>query len=138
MKLIMRNSETAPPQDLPAHENYVETGLMSDCVSVVVLWNPNAAGVYQNVRGYHGGGGLGHVNWNSLFAGVWDAPNTYVVMISGSNHLAVECSKSNKEQMRAAVANADLQNIRIKFCHGFVNARVDRRCEIQGANGLFH
>ncbi|HEY5894512.1 MAG TPA: hypothetical protein VIT91_14920 [Chthoniobacterales bacterium] len=70
-------------ENLPAHDNVMNTGAMGDCVSIVILWN-FVGGNAQNVRGYHGFGGLGAINMNSLFAGVPNHNATVVHCIFGS------------------------------------------------------
>ncbi len=81
MELTMRG-EGEPAQDLPAGDNEVDTGPMGDCVSVVLLWNLQA-GLYQNVRGFHGAGGFLAINLDSLFAGVPNAAGTLMIACMG-------------------------------------------------------
>lgn len=51
---------------LPANDDVMITGPMSDCVSAIVLANKNVTGRYETIRGFHGLGGAGNINFDSL------------------------------------------------------------------------
>lgn len=129
MQLMQRNNPHAPAQILPAHDNQVLTGAMGDCVSVIVLYNP-VGGVYQNVRGYHGGGGLGNVNFNSLFNGVPNLPTTQIIMVSGTLQNSFYATTTNRDRMRQEANHAGLNNAHIHCRHGFPTATIDRHGNI--------
>lgn len=57
LTLTMQNVNGAP-ENAGALDTYIETGAMGDCVSVIVAWNPNIAGQFGNMRGFHGAGGF--------------------------------------------------------------------------------
>lgn len=54
---------------LQAGDDAMKTGLMGGCVSVFFLWNVQN-GVFQNMRGHHGAGGVQQVNFAQLTQGV--------------------------------------------------------------------
>lgn len=61
------------------------TGLMGDCVSVIVLWPYDSfTHTYANGRGMHGSGGAGAVQWLTLLAGVPNTSTTVVYAIGGN------------------------------------------------------
>jgi len=101
------------------------TGSMSDCVSMIVLWNP-VGGVYTNVRGYHGGGGLPNVNWGSLFAGVANHATTQVYMISGFLQGSDYAQSQNVAAVNSEIVNAGLANVTVTFIHGVSGRSIDR------------
>jgi hypothetical protein len=118
-----------PPQDLPLHDNQMETTEMGDCVCVIVLWTP-VAGTYQNVRGFHGGGGIDNVNVAGLMNGVPNAATTQIYVIAGPG---------NKSQFgKVTLNNWYLANVRtthpnalIRFHHRIANAVVHRNGDVQ-------
>jgi hypothetical protein len=91
---------------------------MGDCVSVVVLWH-HAGGQYQDVRGYHGGGGFGNVNTAGLIAGVPNNAGTLIVACIGT--LAANDVARVRDWHAAAIPNAALV-----IASGHSNYRVDR------------
>lgn len=118
MKLRMQSSG-GQAENLPAHDNIMNTGSMGDCVSIVVLWN-FVGGNATNVRGYHGFGGLGAINMNSLFAGV---PN--------NNATTVRCIFGGLAQVGSDPTNAPgLISARVPLAtvtyHNLSNANVTR------------
>jgi hypothetical protein len=57
--------------DLEDDEVGMYTGMMGGCCAVVVLWNQDpVTHRYRNVRGQHGAGGPGALNWGLLLQGV--------------------------------------------------------------------
>jgi hypothetical protein len=83
--ILIQQDVTGTAQNLPKDDDVMDTGQMGDCVSIIILWNKNL-GTYRNVRGYHGGGGLGNINTKSLFADVPDGSGTLIIVCFG--HLA--------------------------------------------------
>jgi hypothetical protein len=80
----LSNGELA--QDLPQGDDVMGTGDMGDCVCVVVLWNHNpVTDVYDNVRGYHGWGGFGEIDLESLFQDVPNAQGTVIYGFFGAS-----------------------------------------------------
>jgi hypothetical protein len=72
-------------QNLAKRFDEVETGPMGACVSVVVLWEWSIEkGRYKNIRGFHGGGGVEAINFDSLFDKVPDGPGTLIIVCYGS------------------------------------------------------
>lgn len=82
MKLIQRNSRKFPAQLLPRGDDEINTGPMTECVSVIVLCNHNG-NRYQQARGYHGGGGIENVNFDNLFRGIPNHQTTRIIVIAG-------------------------------------------------------
>lgn len=85
--LLQTFSANAAPQDLPAGDNTVDTGIMTACISVIIFWNP-IGGTYANVRGCHGGGGLLYVNWPAMRNAVTNANTTEIAIISGPDNMS--------------------------------------------------
>jgi hypothetical protein len=56
-------------EDLPTRDGAIITGYMGSCVSVVILWGFDE-GLAENMRGFHGAGGVEMVNFESLAAGL--------------------------------------------------------------------
>lgn len=120
MVLNQQNSPNGPIQTLPGGQNDVETGSMGDCVSVVVLWN-NVGGQFQNVRGYHGGGGFTNVNAAGLIAGVPNNAGTRIVACIGTIAAASNDVQRVQSWHAGAIANATLV-----IANGHGNYRVNR------------
>jgi hypothetical protein len=120
MVLNQQNAPNGPIQTLPGGQNDVETGAMGDCVSVVVLWN-NVGGQFQNVRGYHGGGGFGNVNVAGLIAGVPNNAGTRIVACIGTVAAA-----SNDVQRVQNWHGASIPNATLVIANGHGNYRVNR------------
>jgi hypothetical protein len=112
---------------LPENIHWIDTGFMSDCVSVVVLSNPNGQGEYQNAVGYHGGGGVENVNFGALFQNIPNLTTTLIVMVSGSLNLTTRRCKANREQVRTAAQHAGLTNVAKLYVHACSRATIDRR-----------
>ena len=130
MQLIQRNDPHQHAQDLPPAENDVSTGYMGDCACAIVMWNPDHNGRYLHVRGYHGGGGLGNVNFASLFAGVPNLVTTRIYMVSGTLQNSFYAIDTNRTEMRnAAIANG-LGNAYLRCNHGYSIAAIDRNGNI--------
>lgn len=130
MQLIQRNNNTSAAQILPVNDNEITTGPMGGCVSVIVLYNLNANNVYQSAKGYHGGGGLGNVNFNSLFANVPNVHTTMIVVASGTLQASQYAQQNNRQTIRQEANNHGLGNAYIQCCHGFGNTRVPRNGNI--------
>lgn len=97
---------------------------MGDCVSVVVRWN--LAGVrYDSVRGWHGMGGIGAIDFNQSFAGVPNQGTTQVIVVASNmgsvSYLLDEVSQRITGHLNAA-------NIRV--CKGFSNERITRSGQV--------
>lgn len=123
MKLDIRQSPQ-PAQDLPDHDDVVETCEMGACVSVVVLWDKQG-GSYQNVRGYHGGGGLEAVNFDSLLKGVPSAPSTQVFIIAGTDNKSDYGRKFINGLVKQEILGR-LPHVAVRIYHMVSNAKVDR------------
>ncbi|SDG47458.1 hypothetical protein SAMN05421505_104278 [Sinosporangium album] len=118
---LTQQSTPAPAQDLPGGDNTVITGPMGDCVSVVVLWNPDGNGRYQSVRGYHGSGGFQAINLPSLFNAV---PNVVATRIIG--FFTTQSLSSNDRQRFQDYCVAHFANAVCTVAQGGGNYRVDR------------
>ncbi|MBN1510181.1 MAG: hypothetical protein JW955_25260 [Sedimentisphaerales bacterium] len=121
---------TGTPQDLHKGYDFIDTGAMGDCVSVIVGWNPNAKGYMANMRGFHGWGGLPNVNFKALFRGVDNNKSTQVWMISGSSNNYLKGSfgiEGNRARIHEEVQRAGLTEVRqIRCIHGVQQAQVNR------------
>lgn len=103
---------------------------MGDCVSVIVLYNLDANNVFQNAKGYHGGGGLGNVNFDSLFNNVPNVHTTMIVVVSGTLQNSAYAQQNNRLTIRQEADNHGLGNAYIQCCHAFGNTRVTRNGNI--------
>lgn len=69
---------------LPGYDGFY-TGMMGDCVSVIVLWGLNSAATsFSSARGMHGSGGVGAIQWATLLNGVPNHKDTKVFAIGGT------------------------------------------------------
>lgn len=125
MQLHQQNDPSGLPQTLPLTDNQVDTGYMGDCACAIVLFNP-VGGSYTGVRGYHGGGGLGNVNFGALFAGVPNVAATRIIMVSGTLQGSLYAITTNRDTMRAEANSAGLNNAQISCVHARSRAVVDR------------
>ena len=118
MQLIQRNNAGFAAQVLPAIDNQITTGAMGDCVSIVVLYNRNpATGRYADAMGYHGGGGLGNVNFVSLFAGVPNAATTLIIVVSGTLQGSFFAIQNNRDTARQEANLNGLNNALVRCYH---------------------
>ena len=108
------------PENLPPHDNAMETGPMGDCVSVIVLWHLVGTR-YGSVRGWHGMGGIEAINFPLLFNGVPNVAQTQVIIIA-SDSGTVTYLLDNVHNL----VHAQLNLATIRVCKGFSNARVTR------------
>ncbi len=124
MQLRMQ-SVSGQSENLPANDDVMDTGHMGDCVSIVVMWNLRGSS-YLNVRGFHGFGGLGAINMESVFHDVPDNGRTVVHCFFGS--LAREGSdlRNAKPAIRSHVRRA-----RVHYHVTYPNARVKRTGEVK-------
>jgi hypothetical protein len=130
MILEMRTIDRGP-QDADESHEFIETGPMGACVSVIVGWNPNDAREMTNMRGFHGAGGIDNVNFRALFLTAPEVPNnenTKVWMISGADNTTRFGIEGNRARILQEVrTNAGLGRVlEIRSIHGVRNARVFR------------
>jgi len=80
-QLVQSPKDKAIIVNLAMGEEAIITGTMAGCCSVVVQWGHfvNASG-YRYMRGHHGGGGPGAINWELLFDKVPNSVATRMVM----------------------------------------------------------
>jgi hypothetical protein len=78
------NYQKGDVERLPDNDNSLRTGPMGNCVSVVVLSNPDGNGRYSDVVGWHGWGGLHKIDFAKLMAGVPNNPTTRVLILPGT------------------------------------------------------
>ncbi len=130
MQLIQRNDPGHAAQVLPVTDNSVDTGYMGDCACVIVLHSPGPNGSYTSVRGYHGGGGLGNVNFTSVLMGAPDLASTLVIGISGTQHGSLYAQQTNRTHLRNE-ANLVAPNATVRMYHGRARATVDRNGDVR-------
>ena len=93
--------------ELADDEVAMMTGSMGGCVSAIVLWDRAASGDYRRMRGQHGSGGEGAIDWQRLLGGVpEDGSATIVVSMADSG--------STYEQDRVKKKLAD-RNFAVEF-----------------------
>lgn len=97
------NNTTAPQAFNLAAGDDIDTGAMSDCVSVVVLYGAVGAR-YASAVGQHGGGGIGNVNMAALLNLVPGAnrANMLVFIVTGHNAVGEGYTSMNNTAIRAA------------------------------------
>jgi hypothetical protein len=104
-------------EQLPFGDDWLDTGDMGDCVSIVVLWDwDDEAQLYEEVWGYHGYGGFDAVNLDSLLDGVPNDENTLVVALLGT--LASESAGSNDRERVEEAIGERLGNARLDLHQG--------------------
>ncbi len=126
---LTQQSISGQAEDLSSSQKWMCTGSMGCCVCVIVLFN-KVNEIYQDVRGFHGGGGIAAVNFASLFQGVPNNNTTQVYVISGPENM----SEYNKKWVRNTVADEMATTIPqafVRFHHGIANAKVDRHGEVK-------
>ena len=119
----MRNkSEQA--QTLPDDQDRIETGPMGACVCAIVMWDYDTQNrQYEEVKGFHGNGGIQAVNWTSLFAGAPDTADTRVWILCGP-----ENSPHNQSLLHAiAEARQLASQAHFAIYHGIQWAVLDRK-----------
>ena len=113
------NATTAPQAFNLAAGDDIDTGTMSDCVSVVVLYGLIGTR-YGSVVGQHGGGGIGNVNMAALLNLV-PVPNRatmLVFIVTGHNAVGEGYTSTNNKAIRAAkqkLIEAGFRFIRIHY-----------------------
>lgn len=116
-------------EELSSSQKWMCTGAMGCCVCVIVLFN-KVNEVYQDVRGFHGGGGIAAVNFASLFHGVPDNNTTQVLVIAGPENM----SDYGKKWVRTKVIDemaTTIPHAFVRFHHGITNAKVDRSGDVK-------
>jgi hypothetical protein len=126
MQLPQRNSATLPPSDLQDWDDEMDTGEMTECVSVIVLWDPDEAGRFRYVRGYHGGGGIAHVNFQALFYNVPNDFTTLILLISGSSYRELADQQKLLETCRKKANKYGLAQATVGAYHSRGRAVVHR------------
>jgi hypothetical protein len=79
LTLEQRNGATFSWQVQNDPNAHIDTGAMSDCVSAIYIDG-------LNFRGYHGGGGLGNVNFAELKKSCRDGPFSKLIIVMGSHY----------------------------------------------------
>jgi hypothetical protein len=129
MVLSQKNYPTETPQDLPAHDDVVDTGAMGGCSCVLFFWQPDGTGRYANVRGYHGGGGLHAVNWTAMRAGVPNHQSTLALVIASPENGSLAERKRAKDFIKSEI----LQYLPLAHCttyQGVAQATIDRKGKV--------
>ena len=124
----MRLNQASTPeraQILPQHETQIETGAMSYCVSVIVLSNwVNSS--YTDMRGYHGSGGAFAIDFESLFNGLRNEPQTQIYIFSGSSNNHPNDDPRTVAAVKESLAAARLSRVFTRHYHLVTNAVVTR------------
>lgn len=115
------------PQVLPHNENSFKTGGMGDCVCVVVLYNRQADGSYADAKGYHGGGGIGNVNFDALFHGVPNEAAKQIVMLGTRSGEVFAVLESTRQRIRQEANDHGLGMAYLRAFHGAGAYKIDRR-----------
>jgi hypothetical protein len=132
--LVQTFNNNVPPQTLILAQNDdIDTGPMSDCVSVVILYGLGGQGGaqrYQSAVGQHGGGGMGNVNLNAVMAvppaqGRAALP---VFIVTGHNYVDEDFNSMNNTAVRAAKQQLTLAGYRlIRIHYGWSGAIINNR-----------
>ena len=125
MNLHMQGPGGAP-QNLHEHDPNIVTGLMYDCVSVIVLYNYNdVTHQYDDGRGWHGLGGVDVVNMATMMLGVPNVPLTQVIIIAGPGHFTPHATQHNMEYVQARLDAH--RNVNVRYIANKPNATVSRQ-----------
>ena len=120
--LKQQNSPTDPAEDMSGHSNFT-TGLMGCCDSIAVFWNLHN-NRYGGARGFHGGGGIPTVNFNSLMNAVPDGnfgqlPTYPLIQVCmGPDSKSPYMHNSIKSHVRSELARLGYQHVVLKFHWG--------------------
>jgi hypothetical protein len=146
MVKLSERKVTADAEDLPLDHFTMESGSMSECVTMFALWDwgdsqlggDSSSDVevngddedtgdkwpekyYRKVRGFHGSGGFLAINLDSLFAGVPNDSDTKVFVCLGSSSM-----QNNNELKRIEGAAAGLWDATEWAMFGGSDFSVDR------------
>ena len=129
--LRQRQFNDGPQNFVIAAGDDVDTGTMSDCVSIIVMSHHNGAR-YTRADGMHGGGGIGNCDYvgivNASVASGAAPANSLVLIVTGHNANREDYNSSNNRQIRAARTWIQGQGYRnIKTIHGWSGAIVDEQ-----------
>ncbi len=127
MNLSMQ-SHDQHAQDLPLGDESMTTGDMGDCVSIIVLWNFQDGRALQ-VRGFHGFGGFGEINLDSLFANVPNNAHTIIHAFYGI------VAQAGHDRERVTAAMVQRMAAAVTTHHNLSNATVTRRNAVAAAVG---
>ena len=128
MNLYMQGEEGFP-QNLPALDQEIVTGPMSDCVSIIVLYNYNPRlNQYTSARGWHGLGGAQVINMGAMLRDVPNNPLTQVIIIPGSIRQSNYDRDQTMEHVQAGLVAHNRVNVR--YIAGRMNSTTLNR---QGA-----
>jgi hypothetical protein len=125
MNLNMQGAGGAP-QNLPLGDNTIVTGQMGDCVSIIVLYNYNAAtNQYLNARGWHGFGGAQVINMAAMLAAVPNVALTQVIVIPGTLQQSNYAMQQTTAHVQAGLGAHG--NVNVTYAAARANATVDRQ-----------
>lgn len=117
---------TGAPQNLPLGQPDIVTGPMGDCVSVIVLYNYNAAtNQYDNARGWHGLGGAQVINMAAMIAGVPNTPTTQVIVVPGTLQLSQYAIQQTMAHVQAGLGAHP--NVNVRLVTGYSDVTIDRQ-----------
>jgi len=133
MRLIQSMGEEYPAQLLPNWDGNMETGYMTECVSVIVMCNPKVNGKYQQMRGYHGGGGVEAVNFRNLFKDIPNSSDTRIIVIAGVLRNTLNDARSIKKHVEKQIKKHDLALAKQFYLRGS-DVTVTRYSQIDGTN----
>jgi hypothetical protein len=116
--------------NLADDEEAMMTGAMNGCCSAIVLWNPDANGRYQNVRGHHADASPENIDWSQLLEGVPnDAAKAKLIIVCSPDNLNPADHYNYKNKVDKAVptlfGRKVVCNLKPEF-HGFTNGLVSR------------
>ncbi len=123
MQLIMQGA-SGVPQPLPEGDNFIHTGPMGDCVSIIVLYSYDAKR-YGSARGWHGLGGAQVVNMAAMMVGVPNMAITQVIIIPGSLQQSDYARSQNMAHVNAGLGAHG--NVNVRYVAGRSQATVDRQ-----------
>jgi hypothetical protein len=119
-------------QSLPPGDNGFQTGAMSECVSVVVLFE--LGGVkYRQVRGQHGAGGVESINLAGMLNGVPNVATSQIIVIPGFSRWGRHDLRRISRRVTKAAEAAQLTAVTTRLVTGIANALIDRQGRVTSA-----
>lgn len=123
MQLISGTAQILPDDDEAIWTNY-----MGDCVSVIVAYNRDlVSDRFNNMKGFHGSGGIGNVNFDNLLAGVANETVTHIFIIPGIGNTFYPYLGLEDAKDRIRITHPKATIIEIELCN---SARVYRNGNI--------
>ena len=135
MELLQKNSPKFAADPLPFYDDEFDTGIMTECVTVIVAcyWDGKK---FRVMRGYHAGSGFGNkmlknVNFDSLLANIPNDPSTYILVVAGPENYSLRAMRNLRRIIDSQLQTHNLGFVSKKFLVG-TKVKVNRNGDISG------